>query len=69
MYLRQTVWGVNGWWNGKNGFLIEKVSPAGIAAAILEARSRLPLRSMMVPDYTLNDLGAALGELAKGAER
>ena len=43
--------------------------PAGIAAAILEARSRLPLRSMTVPDYTLNDLGAALGELAKRAER
>ena len=55
--------------SGKNGFIIEEVSPAGIAAAILEARSRLPLRSMTVPDYTLNDLGAALGELAKRAER
>jgi glycosyltransferase involved in cell wall biosynthesis len=55
--------------SGKNGFLIEDLSAEGIAAAILEARSRLPMRSMTVPDYTLKDLGAALRELAAGAER
>ena len=54
--------------SGKNGFIIEEVSPEGIAEAILEARSRLPLRSMTVPDYTLNDLGAALGELVAGTK-
>jgi glycosyltransferase involved in cell wall biosynthesis len=45
---------------GENGFVIEEVSAEGIAAAIREARARLPLRGVRAPGFTLDDLGCEL---------
>ena len=45
---------------GENGFVIEEVSAEGIAAAIREARARLPLRDVRAPGFTLDDLGCEL---------
>jgi glycosyltransferase involved in cell wall biosynthesis len=49
--------------SGRNGYLIEDLSAAGIAAAILEARSILPLRGVSVPRFTLESLGGELRKL------
>ena len=46
--------------SGENGFIIEELSPEGIAAAILEAKERLPLGRIPVPGFTLEDLGWGL---------
>jgi glycosyltransferase involved in cell wall biosynthesis len=45
---------------GENGFVIEDLSAAGIAEAILAARSGLPLEGVRGPDFTLDDLGREL---------
>jgi glycosyltransferase involved in cell wall biosynthesis len=46
--------------NGENGWILDDLEPATIAAAIREARSALPLTKVQAPSFSLQDLAASV---------